>query len=165
MPFRAYGRGVSMSSACSRQSPPRQTTPQLPPKKSRRPVRRPQKPGRRLQPAFLRAFDALRAEARYCAPRSYIFWTTTFSAELCTAPIFTCAGFMPTVSCHRVCPAVSVRLRLTVNCALIPMGLGFAKITHCAWPLLRGSLLWNHSREELTAYARVPAIGVPSGYL
>ena len=89
----------------------------------------------------------------------------TFSAELCTAPIFTCAGFMATPNCQMRCPAVSVRLKLTVNCALIPMALGFAKITHCACPLLSGELPWNDSREELTVYERVPSTGVLSGYL
>src|SRR5260370_10708191 len=89
----------------------------------------------------------------------------TFSAELCTAPIFTCAGFMATLNCQMRCPTVSVRLRLTVNCALIPSALGFAKITHCAWPLLSGEVPWNDPREELTVYARGPATGVPSGYL
>src|SRR6266478_4454142 len=68
------------------------------------------------------------------------FLNDDVSAELCTAPIFTCAGFMATVSCQSVCPAVSARLRLTVNWALMPMALGFAKITHCAWPLLSRAL-------------------------
>src|SRR5260370_21821229 len=88
----------------------------------------------------------------------------TFSAELCTAPIFTCAGFMATLNCQMRCPTVSVRLRLTVNCALIPSALGFAKITHCAWPLLSGEVPWNDTREELTVYARVPATEERSRY-
>jgi len=69
--------------------------------------------GLRIRPAFLRAFDALGIEARYAALRNYIFWTITFSAELWTAPIFTCAGFIPMLNCQMRRPAVSVRLRLT----------------------------------------------------
>src|SRR5260370_7420471 len=70
---------------------------------------------------------------------------------------------MATLNCQMRCRTVAVRLRLTVNCALIPSALGFAKITHCAWPLLSGEVPWNDTREELTVYARVPATGEPSG--
>ena len=80
-------------------------TPAAPPPRDNR--------GLRIRPAFLRAFDALGVEARYAALRNYIFWTITFSAELWTAPIFTCAGFIPMLNCQMRRPAVSVRLRLT----------------------------------------------------
>src|SRR6266446_10324745 len=61
-----------------------------------------------------------------------------------------CAGFMATVSCQSVCPAVSARLRLTVNWALMPMALGFAKITHCAWPLLSRALSLSELQQCLS---------------
>jgi hypothetical protein len=57
---------------------------------------------------------------------------------------------MATVSCHSVCPTVSVRLRFTVNCALMPIVLGLENKRHGACLLLSGALPWKLRREEET---------------
>src|ERR1700736_1522408 len=46
-------------------------------------------------------------------PAGYIFWTTTFSDELCTDSKLTLVGSMVMPICQSVWPALSVRLRLS----------------------------------------------------